>query len=291
MSTRPRGFITDWNPQPKTRDMVAAISAVLAEYRQQLPLTLRQIFYRLVVKQEIEKTEKGYKRLCDVTNLARRAKLIQMEHIRDDGFYESELDCFTDVDDVLTRYQRHAQSVRMDRQAGQHKRLMAWCEARGMQPMLESVCLEYGVPVVSSGGFDSLTTKQRIARELASLGHCEVLHLGDYDPSGVHMFSSLHEDIAAFTVGFDGQVEFTRLAVTPEQREQFDLPTAPPKKTDRRRFDDDATVQCEALPPDILLQLVEEAITARIDWPTYQTVLEAEQDLRQGVLQELGSIG
>jgi len=80
-----------------------------------------------------------------------------------------------------------------------------------------------------------------------------VLHLGDYDPSGVHLFKALAEDVGAMIESLDGNVPlFYRLAVTPEQIGELALPSAPPKKTDRRAFDADYTVQCEAIPPDVL---------------------------------------
>ena len=44
--TRPRGF-ADWNPRPDTLALVGQVQAVLDEYREHLPLTVRQVFYRL----------------------------------------------------------------------------------------------------------------------------------------------------------------------------------------------------------------------------------------------------
>src|SRR5690349_18824370 len=82
---RPRGF-APWAPRGAALDLVAAIKDVLAEYREYLPLTARQVFYRLVGTVGYEKTEPGYKRLCEVLNRARRARLIPFEAIRDDGF-------------------------------------------------------------------------------------------------------------------------------------------------------------------------------------------------------------
>jgi hypothetical protein len=73
MSPRPRGFIDDWTPQAATMALIDQVKTVLAEYRDQLPLTLRQIFYRLVGAYEYEKT---YKRLTEAMNKARRARLI-----------------------------------------------------------------------------------------------------------------------------------------------------------------------------------------------------------------------
>jgi len=82
---RPRGFIADWRPNAATQALLNQIEAVLAEYAAHLPLTIRQIFYRLVAAHDYPKTESDYKRLCRVLNSARRARLVDMEAIRDDG--------------------------------------------------------------------------------------------------------------------------------------------------------------------------------------------------------------
>ena len=58
---------------------------VLDEYEDYLPLTIRQIFYRLVGAHNYEKTERAYARLCEHLNRARRARIIPMASIRDDG--------------------------------------------------------------------------------------------------------------------------------------------------------------------------------------------------------------
>ncbi|MDO8862310.1 hypothetical protein Q6D67_11410 [Haliea sp. E1-2-M8] len=266
------------------------INAILWQYRNVLPLTIRQIFYRLVVEYFYEKTERGYERLCETLNRARRARLLEMDVIRDDGFYLTSIPTYSNADEVIDVYLRHAGNLNVDRQAGQASRLIVWCEAQGMKPMLEGVTVNYGVPVASSGGFDSTTTKHNMANVFAAQMHTEVLHVGDYDPSGVHMFSSLQEDVQAFIDDLSGDVTFTRLAVTPDQRDQYDLPTAPPKKTDRRSFNDTSTVQCEALPPDVLLEIVEFAINLRIDPDIRSHTLKAEEELRRDLLRRLKGI-
>jgi hypothetical protein len=86
MSNRPRGFIAVWRPRAGTHELLDQARAVLDEYRDQLPLTLRQIFYRLVGAHGYEKTEPAYKQLTELLNNARRAGLVDMSAIRDDGF-------------------------------------------------------------------------------------------------------------------------------------------------------------------------------------------------------------
>ena len=160
-----------------------------------------------------------------------------------------------------------------------------------MVPQLEMVAGDFGIQVLSSGGFDSITSKHAMAEEFSCHDSVEVLHLGDYDPSGVHMFASLDEDIRAFTDDMGGFVEFTRLAVTPEQIAEMRLPTAPVKKTDRRSFNGGSTVQCEAIEPDTLSDILRDAITERMDLEIYQEVLDAEAEAQDQVVADISEIG
>ena len=45
---RPKGY-ADWRPHKKTRLILEQVEAVLTDYREHLPLTIRQVFYRLGV--------------------------------------------------------------------------------------------------------------------------------------------------------------------------------------------------------------------------------------------------
>ena len=142
--------------------------------------------------------------------------------------------------------------------------------------------------MLSSGGFDSLTAKHDLAHELAGAGRAEVLHIGDHDPSGVHIFLALAEDVSAMVRGLGGnEPAFTRLAVTLAQAEALGLLTAPPKPTDRRAFAGE-TVQAEAIPPDVLATLVGDAIAGRQDWETRADVLGREASARADLLNRLG---
>jgi hypothetical protein len=251
---------------------------VLADYAAQLPLTIRQIFYRLVGADGYEKTEQAYKRLGELLNKARRARLIDMDAIRDDGFTSQLTTFFANAEAFINNAIAWAEELRLDRQKGQARRLVVWCEASGMVPQLARIADPYGIEVCSSGGFDSLTDKHRIGRLWAGRQAVTVLHLGDHDPSGVHVFSSLAEDIEEFAADYGGDVEFVRVAVTPEQARQYNLPSAPPKATDRRSFDGDETWQCEALDPRTLAAILQAAIDERFDRDLYCQVLEEERD-------------
>lgn len=284
---RPRGFIR-WNPQTKTRELIEQVQTVLEEYRSHLPLTLRQVFYRLVGAHDYSKTEKDYDRLLEAMNKARRARLIPFTAIRDDGFHAARWQGWRTLEGAKQSLVATAESYRIDRQRGQPVQLAVWCEAAGMAPQLERVCAPYSIPVYSSGGFDSVTVKHDMAQAFSRIGRVRILHIGDHDPSGIHIFGSLDEDVRAFIGEFGGDAEFIRLAVTPDHIARYSLPTAPPKETDRRNFAGE-TVQAEALPPDVLASILQDAIGTHLDMDVYRLAVETEQAERLSLLAWLSS--
>jgi len=289
---RARGFVP-WTPRAETQALLDQVRGVLGEYEDYLPLTIRQIFYRLVGAHNYEKTERAYGRLCEHLNRARRARLIDMRAIRD-AWSDSSVPLFDaeqTADEWLASWQhsvrRAAADLRLDRQAGQRTRLVVLCEAAGMVPQLGAAGEDWTVPAYSSGGFDSTTTRHAFAREIADEDRqTEVLHIGDHDPSGVHMFLALAEDVSAFAEHYGGSVTFTRLAVTPEQIEALDLPTAPPKASDGRAFTGQ-TCQAEAIAPDVLTQIVRAAIEARMNRAALNRVLRRERLMRRELQERL----
>lgn len=292
--TRPRGFDPDWRPQAKSQQKLETVQRVLATYREYLPLTIRQIFYRLVGTEVIGKSEKEYANLCELLNRARRARLISMDAIRGDGFSGGtgiRLG-YTGPDEFLDEIMHRAKRYRRDRQEGQDRRIVLWCEASGMVPQLQRVANEYGVAVKSSGGFDSLTVKHAVSRQLGADKPATVLHVGDFDPSGEVMFDALAEDTGAFAQGYGNEVKFVRLAVTSEHIAQYGLPTAPPKEsTHQMRKQMLETVQAEALDPATLGSIVRQAIAGCMDEQVLEAVMGAEDEEQQRLVYHLGSFG
>ena len=233
-TTRVRGLAA-WKPQPATVALLDQVQSVLTEYQDHLPLTVRQIFYRLVGAHGYDKTEKAYARLGEHLSRARRAQMIPMTAIRDDGITIAEPQAWDGADHLLRSCILAAEEFKLDRQDGQPARLIFAVEAAGMLPQVQRIAEPYGIAVHSSGGFDSLTAKHDLADRLGRLQHVEVLHIGDHDPSGVHLFMSMAEDVRAIArdLRLSGDIGFTRLAVTPDQIAEMGLPTAPAKPTDK----------------------------------------------------------
>lgn len=254
--------------------------SVLHEYRAYWPLTCRQIFYRLVsTNSHYPKTEQFYGKLCHHLANARRGGVIAFNSIRDDGVTTFELDHFDDEEHFLRHVRELSEGYTLNKLAGQNTHVEVWCEAAGMLPQLYRVAEPYSIPVYSSGGFDSLTAKKRLADRICDIGkRAVILHLGDHDPSGVSIFDSVAEDVSAF-VDADRpwatvSVGFERIALTRDQVQQHDLPTAPAKVSDSRSKSwKGGTCQLEALPPNLIAGILRSAIDRHFD----QDRLEADQ--------------
>lgn len=298
MTSRPRGY-ADWRPHRKTEALLAQVDEVLAVYRAEWPLTVRQIFYRLVGRYEYPKDEHGYSRLGECLNRARRARRIPFSAIRDDGVVLTQFEWFDGPEGFWDDAARRAHTYRRDRQASQSQRIELWCEAAGMMPQLARIADEFSVPVRSASGFSSVTGNHDLAARVIGYSvPTVILHVGDFDPSGVSIFTAMVEDAAAFveadrdrTLGDYENVSLrgVRVALTADQVEAYDLPTAPPKKSDSRSNGWLETCQVEALAPDDLALIVRQAITTEIDLSRWQEEVDQEHDDRIQVLRALPS--
>ncbi len=286
---RPKGFAA-WQPQSATAKVIADVKSVIEQYRDHLPLTVRQIFYRLVATTNYPKTDRGYANLCEYLVRARRAGLIAFDVIRDDGWTKTSSQGWLSTEDFLHAVENSACQYRRDRQANQPGRVLILVEAAGMLPQIQRVADDYSIEVMTSSGFDSLTAKKQLADMIdAEKRPVAVLHVGDYDPSGVCIFDSVAADVKAFTRSRHA-VSFERIAITPAQISVYKLPTAPAKKTDRRGNGISDTCQAEALPPDVLALEIQRAIEAKIDRDILENDIAEERHERDELIEAVKAL-
>jgi hypothetical protein len=301
MSTRPVGFISDFNPRQKTLALIEAARAVLDEYADYGPMTVRQVFYRLVGTIGYEKTENAYDRLGETLQKARRAGLIPFSAIRDDGDTIVEPEGWHSGNQLVRSVAAWVRDFKLYPDADQPVRIIVQCEAGGMVQMVANMVERYGCIVRSAGGFDGVTSKYGLAENCVEhyRDHHRstvILHCGDYDPSGEHIFLNLEKDVTAFVdgLGWSGAVTFERILLTPEQIVAYRLPTAPAKATDRRSFsgldgDPEATVQAEALAPADLETIIIDAIERHWDEDIAETLKEREKHAKAELQEWLGN--
>jgi hypothetical protein len=325
-----RGY-ADYKPKPETVHWIRSTRQVLEEYRDYWPLTVRQLFYRLVADHGYEKSEAAYGRLTGILSRARRAGYIEWKAIRDGGLGRSEdSKHFEDQDHFERSIRSAAENLTLDRQRDQDKVIELWCEAGGMVPILQGIAHPYSCRVNSGGGYDSVTAKHKLALRVRDRAKEElrtvILHVGDFDGSGEDMASSLFDDVrymVAARVFHDVKggppkeeerkrigwaldfFELERVALTAEQVLERGVETAPPKPTDSRTraFAErnawlaeelgtpHISAQLEALTPPELTDVISEAIERHLDMDVYRTVLEEEEPIRESILTWLDGRG
>ena len=299
---RAKGY-AEWRPRAQSQELIANVCEILEEYREHLPLTLRQVFYRLVGAYGYPKDENAYERLCNVLNRARRAGYIAFEDLRDDGISVMQSEHYESVEGFYGYVSRLGSQYERDKLADQHCDMRVLCEAAGMMPQLNRVCRRYSVPVYSCSGFDSLTAKYELARACASTFTYKgrptvILHLGDLDPSGVSIYESMEEDVLTFVAKDVPHTNpkdvaiFERVALNRCQVEHYGLTTYPPKATDARsRRWEGETCQLEALRPDTLADLLAGSIEMFLDHRKLQQAREDEARERRMIARALPSAG
>ena len=296
--TRPKGYAA-WSPRPRTLELVDQVREILREQAAYLPLTARQVFYRLVGAYDYPKDENAYERLCNALGRARRSGMIPFAHLRDDGAVTLGTEHYAGPEAFYGYVRRLGTDYERDKLARQPVGVRVYCEAAGMMPQLARTCAPYSVPVYSSSGFDSLTAKYDLAKHCAQefTYHGKptvILHLGDYDPSGVSIYHSMRADVLAFLTkdapqAAPGSVAiFERVALNPRQISNYGLTTYPPKASDLRsgRWSG-ATCQLEALPPDTLAGLLDASIRRHLDPSILEEDREAEEQERRQIARAL----
>lgn len=292
-----------WQPRERGRRLIEQVEEILHEMRPYLPLTCRQIFYRMVAAYDYPKSERDYENLLYYLNRARRAGLIDFSAIRDEGVSSMSSNHYAGMNEFHGYVHRLGRRYTRDKLTRQDVNIRVMCEAAGMVSQLSRTCEPYSVPVYSCSGFDSLTYKYDLARAVHDGCTYEgkdtiVLHLGDLDPSGWAIYESVTNDVEAFVerdLGSPYHVIFHRVALERDHVEEYDLTTYPPKNTDSRAKawieQELDTCQLEALPPDILARHLSSSIEMFMDLDTLEEDREVEVQERREITRALPSAG
>jgi hypothetical protein len=294
---RPKGF-APWNPQfgNKGARLLADCQRVLTRYRDHLPIGPRGIGYQLLptwVKSEYRDKDSLNKAIGEVLGKARRAKLIPFDAI-DDGRTATALPW------TLQALPSVVNEMQADRQAGQPYRVEVWVEAKGNLNRIAALCEKYGIPVRSGSGSVPMTATRQAAirvinRFVEQRQPTLFLVISDLDPNGVkNIQMALNGDVRAFIEGFGGDPDWLtvrHVALTVEQAEAQD-PSAREPLSDKNRRETldwplDYKMEVEALPPDQLDAIVEDALAAVRDDAAYGTAVAVEPKARIRALRDL----
>ena len=240
------------------------------------PMTVRQAYYQATVRGLVEKTEAGYNKVQTDLVRMRRSGSLPYSWLADSTRWQRKPRTFSSVQSALedtARIYRKALWNEID------ANVEVWLEKDALAGVVVPITSLYDVPLMVARGYASLSFLHGAADYIGQLDvPTYIYHVGDYDPSGVNAGQKIESTLREMAP--DAEIHFERLAVTLEQIQKWDLPTRPTKKSDSRsKGFGDISVELDAIPPDQLRSLVDEAIARHL--PKHQLdilkIAEAEE--------------
>lgn len=261
----------------EVEDLRQTILEIVGEHEQ---LTIRHLFYLMVSRGVIDKTEVEYNNV--VVRLAlqlRRSGDIPFGRIVDGSRLYRVPRTYGSIQDALDDT---ARLYRRDYWRQADRLVEVWCEKDAISGFLYDVTGPLGIPLMVTRGFSSESIVQTIAEETrADARPLAILFVSDLDPSGDLMPTDVIRRIRFYAPEADVRLE--RVAVTREQASAMDLPTRPTKRDKNRHATtfEGESVEVDAMPPAILKALLQTSIEAYMDADRLRILREAEASERE----------
>jgi hypothetical protein len=227
------------------------------------PMTVRQVFYQLVSRGVVAKTEGEYKQtVVRLLTKMRRQGELPFGWIADNTRWMRKPRTYSSIEEML---QLTAQTYRRALWDSQPAYVEIWLEKDALAGVVYDETEPWDVPLMVTRGYPSVSYLYEAAQAISA---CEkptyLYYLGDWDPSGVDITRSVERGIREFAP--KAEILFQRIAVTAQQIEELALPTRPTKATDSRSKNFiGESVEVDAIPPTVLRGLVRECIEKHVD--------------------------
>ena len=266
---------------------IAAIKSVISEVVEQAaPMTVRQVFYQLVVRGVIDKTEKEYQgTVIRLLTDMRLADEMPFDWIIDESRRRRITETYDNITEALETTAKFYRRSAL-READEYVEI--WCEKDALAGLLWGITSEYDVPLLVSRGMPSLTFLHGTAVEIADAAEAGkasyIYQFGDHDPSGVLIPQAIESRLHELCEKFGCPPPFVdRTALTQKQIEVFGLPTRPTKRDGNRHADgfEGESVELDALPPTELRAMVREVIERHISPRNLEMLRVAEESERE----------
>ena len=260
---------------PEQMDTLRA--AIYAVAKTDRAVSVRHIFYRMVVQGLVEKSnDRGYPQVQKLTVDMRDTNKLPYEWIEDSSRRAHWNTGYDGLDDYAESAALH---YRRDYWSSTDTLVEVWCESRSLVGALGTVCREYVVPLFPSGGFSSVSFTHQAAKHIIASGreYAVILYVGDYDQAGVLIDKNIESRLRRFLKDWPGVLTFTRLAVNDDQIDAMGLPTRPPKPSDIRSPEVTRAVEAEAIPAPVMRGILSAALQELIP----ENVLAVQREIEK----------
>ena len=285
--------------KPESLDKISKMVEIVTEYQEQdLRMTARQLYYQFVRRNLIPNVPAEYKKLTALLTDARYAGLVDWSAIEDRGRVP---DVPSEWPNIASLVQSALYAYRLPRWSTQPTYAELWVEKQALAGVLAPLAREFHVPLMVNKGYSSASamyeSARRIGRASGTGGNdpsdadkpVTIFYLGDHDPSGEDMVRDIEIRLREF--GCD-DLTVTKIALTMNQIDEYNPPPNPAKISDPRakayieKFGD-SSWEVDALPPDVLAQLIRDAFESTIDLEKLDEIKEQEEADKQWLKDKL----
>jgi hypothetical protein len=246
------------------------------------PVTVRQLYYRAEVEglPGIEKTDSGYVKIQRQVLDLRREGRLDYGLIADGTRLMRKPRSYDSVQDAI---ESTARLYRKNLWYDADTYVEVWCEKDALAGVILPVTSQYDVPLMVTRGFTSETFAYESVQQWDSDRQTYVYYLGDHDRAGQDAATSLEEKLTRFADEDAIEVIFEQIAVNEEQIRSLGLPTREPKRKSPadKAWPHNAACELDAIPPDILRDIVEQAINLHLDQAQLEVLKVAEDSERE----------
>lgn len=247
------------------------------------PATVRQVFYQATVRGIVEKTEAGYDKVQDDLVILRRSGDLEYEALADSTRWQRKPITYSNVESAL---RTAAHYYRKDLWEEADCYVEVWLEKDALAGVVMPVTDIYDVPLMVARGYASLSFLHSAAKHIARLN----VPTYNLPPGRLRSFGRERRGEDQANPEGDGapeaDIQFMRLAVTPNQINTWNLPTRPTKTTDSRaKGFGDISVELDAIEPDLLRRLVEVAIRQHMPDDYFEELRLIEEGERTSLIE------
>jgi hypothetical protein len=271
----------------RTKACITAIRvAILDVIGDDPPMTVRQVFYQLVARGVIEKTEQQYQNtvirlMADMRlsgELPYRWVVDESRRVRITQTYDN----ISDALDQTAEFYRRSALAQSDTY------VEIWSEKDALAGAMSEVTEEYDVPLMVSRGMPSLTFLHSSALEIKRAAEngkrSHIYQFGDHDPSGVLIPKTIERRLTEMCEGFGClPPNVKRVALTEAQIRRYRLPTRPTKRDGNTHAGEfvGESVELDAMPPRLLRDMVRKVIERHVSPAQTLALREAEDSERE----------
>lgn len=267
----------------RTTDILDKANSIIAEYSSQgLVMSLRQLYYQFVARGLAPNQKQFYKNLSYLLVEARMCGLCDWTAIEDMTRFLRERQHFDDPADAIDWIiDQYGEDLWLD----QTKRFEVWIEKDSLIGTIDQVCEDLDVGYFACRGYSSATELWKASQRLIDYPQDDVtvIHMGDFDPTGLDATRDIQNKLNIFT---GGTVKVKRIALTKAQIRKHRAPPFEAKIKDSRykayvAQHGDTCWELDSLPPDKLAGLVRETIEPHIIKSRMKKAKEAQEENRE----------